>query len=118
MATLARHPARLAFRAARLAVYAVQTMNAHDPDWTADLLAVWYWDAWLAGERTRLAFEFSYAPRRPPDRWIQKRSGEAQKSTPGPQPIVPCYHAMRFTLSDGTVFCPKCLTVLGKFVIE
>ena len=89
-----------------------------DPDWTADLLALWYWDAFAAGERTRLAFEFAYAPRRPADRWIQKRSGEASKLAYRPQPIVPCDHKPAHMLSDGTVYCLKCLAFLGKFTSE
>ena len=83
-------------------------MNAHDPNWTADLLAVWYWDAFAAGERTRLAFEFAYAPPRPPDRALFDRARELDRiGLHAPISCGPGHHDL-VLLTGGRLVCRKC----------
>ena len=118
MATLARHPARLAFRAARLAVYAVQTMNADNPDWTADLLAEWADCAFKVGLMVRPIMAEYYRLFDLPDRVPPSALAYVPRHNLKPQSIVVCPHTTTLRLSDGRLVCWKCLSLVGKLVNE
>lgn len=93
-------------------------MSADAPDWTADLLAEWADCAFKVGLMVRPIMAEYYRLFDLPDRWIQKRSGEAQKSTPEPQGVVVCQHLTTIRLTDGRLVCWKCLSLVGRLVIE